>query len=120
MRSNIAAVKQLMEQDLFGTRRVAVVKDYFDQSQQRMHLDTIFNIIAHKVCILLGNTQGVDSPRRRLVDVYTKGPDGAYHLEHHDVEFSAFLRSKCHVLIYDIIWRNSNISSQMRAIISLN
>lgn len=39
LRSNIAAVEQCMRKDWFGTRRVAVVKDDHDQSQDRMHLD---------------------------------------------------------------------------------
>lgn len=38
LRSNMYAVQQLLDQNLWGTRRVAVVKDYFDQDQQRMHL----------------------------------------------------------------------------------
>lgn len=38
LRSNMYAVNYMMERDLFGTRKVAVVKDYFDQDQQRMHL----------------------------------------------------------------------------------
>lgn len=38
MRSNIFSVAYMFEKDLFGTKRVAVVKDYFDYDQQRMHL----------------------------------------------------------------------------------
>jgi hypothetical protein len=33
LRSNIDACKQLMEEDLLGTRRFAVVRDDFDQHQ---------------------------------------------------------------------------------------
>lgn len=33
LRSNYEAVTQLMEEDLFGARRVAVVRDDFEQNQ---------------------------------------------------------------------------------------
>ena len=33
LRSNFEAVQQLMKEDLFGTRRVAVVRDDFEQNQ---------------------------------------------------------------------------------------
>jgi len=80
-----------MESDLFGTRRVAIVKDYFDQSQQRMHLDTMFNIISPKACLILDTTVGENSQQRRLVDEYVRGGDGVYRLERHDIEFSKYL-----------------------------
>ena len=35
LRSNMEAVSQLMDQDLFGCRRVAVVRDDFEQNQVR-------------------------------------------------------------------------------------
>lgn len=37
LRSNMEAVKQLMEEDLFGSRRVAVVRDDFEQNQVMLH-----------------------------------------------------------------------------------
>ena len=33
LRSNMEAVQQLMDEDLFGARRVAVVRDQYEQSQ---------------------------------------------------------------------------------------
>ncbi len=33
LRSNLAACRQLMDEDLLGTRRFAVVRDDFDQHQ---------------------------------------------------------------------------------------
>ena len=35
LRSNMIAVQQLMDEDLFGSRRVAVVRDDFEQNQVR-------------------------------------------------------------------------------------
>jgi arginine deiminase len=45
LRTNLAAAEQLMLKDLFGTTRVAVVHDHFEQDQARMHLDCVFNIL---------------------------------------------------------------------------
>lgn len=45
LRTNIIGVGYLMEKDLLGTRYMAVCYDETDQDQQRMHLDTYFNIL---------------------------------------------------------------------------
>lgn len=99
LRSNMDAAQYLMDNDLFGTRRVAIVKDYFDQHQQRMHLDTVFNIIAPKLCVMLEDIQGANSPQCRLVDEYTKGADGKYHLSRHDVEFHQYIVEEGYTVI---------------------
>jgi len=57
-----------MEKDLFGSRRVAVVKDLFDRCQDRMHLDTFFNIVDNNTCVLSNGVSGANNPKRRLVD----------------------------------------------------
>jgi arginine deiminase len=53
IRSNLQGAKFLMDNDLLGTRYFGVVKDEHDRDQQRMHLDTIFNLIDEKHVILL-------------------------------------------------------------------
>ncbi|EFA74788.1 putative arginine deiminase [Heterostelium album PN500] len=89
LRSNFAAVDYLMRNDLFGTNRVAVVKDYFDLHQQRMHLDTVCNIINERTMLILEDICGEESPIRRLVDEYRRDPaTGRYELVRHDIEFS--------------------------------
>jgi hypothetical protein len=45
LRSNAAACAQLMEQDLLGTRRFAVVRDDFDQAQ-----------VCRRACVFLAFT----------------------------------------------------------------
>jgi len=99
LRTNMAAVNYMMTNDLFGTKRVAVVKDYFDQDQQRMHLDTMCNIIGKKCALILDITMGAESPLRRLVDEYTQDMYGIYHLTKHDVEFSQYLIDEGYSLI---------------------
>jgi hypothetical protein len=86
------ACKQLMERDLLGTRRFAVVRDDFEQHQvgrftqlswvrvfrqvschrvraralqDRMHLDCVFSILSESVCIMLEEMIGEDSPTKR-------------------------------------------------------
>lgn len=94
LRSNMEAVRYLLDNDLFGTERVAVVKDYFDQHQQRMHLDTVFNIIGPKVCIMLKDIQGKQSPLRRLVDEYRRDATGKYFVARHDIEFLEYVEAE--------------------------
>ena len=45
LRTNITAANYLMENDLLGTRFMALCYDEKDRDQQRMHLDTYFNIL---------------------------------------------------------------------------
>ena len=44
-RSDITGASYLMEKDLLGTRYMALCYDETDKDQQRMHLDTYFNIL---------------------------------------------------------------------------
>ena len=98
LRSNIEAAQQLMQGELFGTRRVAVVRDDFEKDQTRMHLDCIFNIVSDNVVLLAEDVIGEQSPLRRLVDVYERCQEGEeaadgrkYRLARSGVEFSRFL-----------------------------
>ncbi|KAK2079528.1 hypothetical protein QBZ16_001922 [Prototheca wickerhamii] len=99
LRSNVAAAQQLMDADLLGTRRFAVVRDDFEQHQDRMHLDCVFSILSDKLCIMLEEMMGDASPTRRLVDEYVRGPDGKYALERKDVEFSRYMREQGYEII---------------------
>ena len=45
LRTDIDGVSYLMENDLLGTRYIAICYDETDRDQQRMHLDTYFNIL---------------------------------------------------------------------------
>ena len=91
LRSNQDACRQLMERDLLGTRRFAVVRDDFEQHQDRMHLDCVFSILSDSCCIMLEEMMGDAAPTRRLVDEYVRGPDGRYALHRSGVEFSKYM-----------------------------
>ena len=45
LRSNMKGADYLMKNDLLGTRYMAICSDENDKDQQRMHLDTYFNIL---------------------------------------------------------------------------
>lgn len=95
LRSNYAACQQLMDQDWLGTRYVAVVKDLFDQNQDRMHLDCIFSITGYDSSIMLKDVMSIESPKRRLVDEYVRDPmTRRYTLASENNEFSTYVQSK--------------------------
>ncbi|KAF2078141.1 hypothetical protein CYY_000525 [Polysphondylium violaceum] len=101
LRSNFYAVQYMMDRDWFGTERVAVVKDYFDVNQQRMHLDTVCNLIDEKVMLILEDICGEESPMKRLVDEYVRDPlTGKYSLNRHDIEYSKYLIQEGFDLVY--------------------
>lgn len=58
LRTNWKAVQYCFDNDLFGTDRVAVVKDCFDWAQERMHLDTVWNIVQRDSCVALDRILG--------------------------------------------------------------
>lgn len=93
LRSNVDACQQLMDRDLLGTRRLAVVRDDFEQHQDRMHLDCVFSLLSDTCCIMLDEMMGEEAPTRRLVDEYVRGADGKYVLGQQGVEFSAYMRA---------------------------
>ena len=84
-----------MERDLFGTATVAVVHDRLDCSQDRMHLDTVLNIVDERRVVALEDILGPESPKRRLVQRYSRDPmGGQYSKNGTEVELSVFLRQE--------------------------
>jgi len=94
LRTDDGAVKYMLEKDLFGTRRVAVVRDIFDRDQDRMHLDCVFNILGYDCCVVLDTIIGETSMQRRLVTEYTRSQNGEYRVTQFDVEFSKYLKDR--------------------------
>ena len=56
-----------------GTKRVAVVVDKYDQSQDRMHLDCVFSILGRNIALLYEHAIGPDAAHRRIVHEFTLG-----------------------------------------------
>lgn len=96
MRTNIEAIKQIMDADAFGHNTIAVVHDH-KRWQMQMHLDTYFNIIDSDLCTLVesryyakeGDAEWV------TVDLYTrKSGEKEYTLTQRNIPFVEFLQSK--------------------------
>lgn len=114
-RSDWPAVEYLLREDLIGTERVAVVKDERERKQERMHLDTVFNIISDDCVIMLQEMMGEESPTHRVVDEYVKSSSfgeapevqgdakavGQYRLARGNIEFSKYVR-ECGFAIIEI------------------
>lgn len=106
LRSNYEAVYQLMEKNLVGARRVVIVDDSVDLDQQRMHLDTIFNIVStspRRVAVMLDAVMaGGRLPQRTVVE-YVRDDVSATYRRVDDtmgMEFSTYLKEK---LNFDVV-----------------
>jgi len=98
VRTSLHAALYMLRQDLFGTRRVALVSDYFERRQDRMHLDTVFNIASDRVCLMMDSMIGEDKLHRRLVTEYVY-ENGAYRLNRRDVEFAQYVRDEGYTIV---------------------
>lgn len=93
MRTTWPAVEMLLENDVFGTDTVVVVKDRLF-SQAQMHLDTYFNMADDDLAVLCENRYNANTgdPEYLTVDVYMR-TDGKYVLSQTDVPFMEYLKS---------------------------
>eukprot|EP01013_Petalomonas_cantuscygni_P043773 TRINITY_DN8446_c0_g1_i1.p1 TRINITY_DN8446_c0_g1~~TRINITY_DN8446_c0_g1_i1.p1 ORF type:complete len:842 (+),score=194.74 TRINITY_DN8446_c0_g1_i1:109-2634(+) len=96
LRSNFEAVRQLMANNWLGARRLLIVVDEFDQNQQRMHLDTIFNVVSthpRRVCVALESAMaGGSLPPRTVVEYRRVGDEWTLWEETLGMEWSEVLR----------------------------
>lgn len=100
LRTNQYAVDTMLKNDWFGTRRVAVVEDKFDLSQQRMHLDTVFNICGDTCVTMLDTIIGDKSKIKRTVTEYTKDEKaGRYYISEKGIEFSEYIQKEGYNII---------------------
>jgi arginine deiminase len=107
-----AAARFLMQKDLVGTRRVAVVRDLFDRNVKRKHLDTVFKIISNNCVVVLESLLGEDNLHRRLVDEYTRIGPKNYVRSRMSVEFGQYLRDQgYHVMMLpESLYQENGIS----------
>ncbi len=111
-------MKQLLDRDWFGYDRIAVVKDVNDKSQERMHLDTVFNVVGDRIAIAQESILGKDSPLHRMVDEYTRPHSNApYTLTVRDIELSEYVREH---LGYQIILASDEMQKRFNACNVLN
>lgn len=74
LRSTYDAAVYLMKNDLIGTQCFAVIKDCFDQSQDRMHFDCAFTLLHDK--LVLVSDYIYDGKCQRYVDEYATDAPG--------------------------------------------
>jgi arginine deiminase len=100
LRTNPEAIRQLLQNRVFGTSRVAVVKDSW-KNQDQMHLDTYFNIIDKDLAVIVEErvdqrdasgrvVKPADPAKRSLVDVYEL-KDGTYVKTASNIPFQRFV-----------------------------
>lgn len=101
MRTNIEAIKQIMEADAFGHDTIAVVNDH-KLWQMQMHLDTYFNIIDKDLCTLVESRYYAKEgdPEWVTVDLYTrKKGSKEYKLTKSGIPFVEFLQKQGFTII---------------------
>ena len=94
MRTNIEAIRQIMNADAFGHDTIAVVKDH-KWWQMQMHLDTYFNIIDKDLCTMVESRLYAKEgdPEWVTVDLYTRlAGEKEYHLTQQDLSFVQYLK----------------------------
>ncbi|RWS07053.1 hypothetical protein B4U79_16161 [Dinothrombium tinctorium] len=90
LRTTKEAIDEMLENDYFGVKEVVVVKDMYDHSQQRMHLDTFFNVLNDDTVLISDEIEN-EVKKRRWVDVYFRSASGKYSLTIKDREFVQYL-----------------------------
>lgn len=101
MRTNDAAIQQIMKADAFGHDTIAVVVDH-KHWQMQMHLDTYFNIMDRNLCTLVESRLNAKpgDPEYVTVDIYTRKPGTKdYRLSKKDVSFVTYLKKRGFTII---------------------
>jgi arginine deiminase len=105
LRTNAAAIQQLLQARAFGSRRVVVVKDAW-KNQKQMHLDTYFNIVDKDLAVLVQSR--VDASRQKkkgeklsTCDVHELR-DGKYEKVRTDVDFVDYLEKDSGIQVISV------------------
>jgi arginine deiminase len=88
-----AAVRYMLAKDVFGHRKIAVVRDLFDRSQTRKTLESVFKLVDKDCIIVLESILGKENLRRRLVDEYVK-VGSKYEMVRMNVELGDYLEDQ--------------------------
>ncbi|WP_136967863.1 arginine deiminase family protein [Polyangium sorediatum] len=98
LRTNAAAIREMLDHDVFGTPEVIVVKDAW-QDPREMHLDTYFNLLDADLALLVADRDVPDCDVHQHVkclkaDVWTRNAQGTYDLARENADFVGFLGEK--------------------------
>lgn len=91
--TNEDAIRSMLSAKIFGSKRVAVVRDLFDRHlKQRPFLDSVvFALEGHTTIAILDIILGVNNPKRRLVQEYVlDSATGSYNLTVNDMELGEY------------------------------
>ena len=97
LRTTEEAARQLMNNDLLGTRRFVIVEDPYDKNPARAHLDTVFNVIDEKTCVCLDAIAQDSTDFLRVARIYVKR--GAQYVEEERMPFGKFLEKEGYKVI---------------------
>ena len=112
LRTSIQGAQYLMEKDFIGTRYLAIIYDSEDLDQQRMHLDTYFNILNDKNVIVLDfdevQTYYKDKKIERKVYLYDNKATTAINSDNEKVPNSSgeYKLVKIYKKFYDFLEEN--------------
>ena len=101
MRTNMEAIRQMMDADVFGHDTVIVVNDHL-RWQMEMHLDTHFNIIDKDLCTMQRSRMEAakGSPEYCTADIYARGSgEKTYKLIKKDAGFVDVVKSLGYTII---------------------
>jgi len=96
MRTNMAAIQQMMQADAFGHDTIVVVRDH-RLWQMQMHLDTHFNLIDHDLCTMVASRLRAKKGDKNYVtiDIYARAEKQKnYHLIAKDLGFVDFIQQR--------------------------
>eukprot|EP01125_Pyxidicula_operculata_P002080 TRINITY_DN12030_c0_g1_i1.p1 TRINITY_DN12030_c0_g1~~TRINITY_DN12030_c0_g1_i1.p1 ORF type:complete len:612 (+),score=114.36 TRINITY_DN12030_c0_g1_i1:40-1875(+) len=89
-----ASVRFALENDAFGTKRVALVRDLFDRNyEDRGTLSKVLKVVG-KSAVVLESVLGSSNLKRRLVCEYVRKPSGKYVKSRNNVELGDYLDSQ--------------------------
>lgn len=76
LRTNISAIREMLENDVIGHDTLVVVKDSW-KNQYQMHLDTYFNVIDRDLCTLCYNrydAEDTSDEQFLTIEIYAREP----------------------------------------------
>jgi arginine deiminase len=109
LRTNIKGASYLMKNDLLGTRYMAVCLDENDLDQQRMHLDTYFNILNDNNAVVI-DFEEVQKQEKKSANIdrkvyYFDNDKGAKEIESDKKDIENIIGEYKLIKIYDSFYK---------------
>lgn len=99
-RSSMTAAKKLMKMDLYGTKKVVLIRPVRpDKDMYRMHLDCVFSPFGCKQCVIWNDLIHKGSTHERLAVEYTQQSNGKYKKTSKEMNLFDYLRENHYHII---------------------